>query len=165
MTTGFTSAMIAFDNDIDIPHRKAQPQMYGYVPDDNGQRTRTYLCMIMISTLHNLSRSVACALLVAGSGKTMAFIFILGEMAVYLLYKAARGEYHYWPRLGGLLGVFTGEWRGSEEKKRRKKPERANKKGQKKRQTTNDKLRTNKLRTTNYERQTTNDCWIAGTLD
>jgi len=32
MTTGFTSAMIAFDMDVDIPHGKVQPKFYGYLP-------------------------------------------------------------------------------------------------------------------------------------
>jgi len=29
MTTGFTSAMIAFDMDVDVPHRRSQPLFYG----------------------------------------------------------------------------------------------------------------------------------------
>jgi len=29
LTTGFTSAMISFDNDTDVPHRKSQPKFYG----------------------------------------------------------------------------------------------------------------------------------------
>jgi len=29
ITTGFTSAMIAYDNDVDVSHRKAQPIFYG----------------------------------------------------------------------------------------------------------------------------------------
>ena len=29
LTTGYTSAMIAFDMDVDAPHRKNQPSFYG----------------------------------------------------------------------------------------------------------------------------------------
>ena len=29
LATGFTSAMISYDFDIDIPHRKNQPEFYG----------------------------------------------------------------------------------------------------------------------------------------
>jgi len=29
LTTGYTSAMIAFDLDIDVPHRRNQPKFYG----------------------------------------------------------------------------------------------------------------------------------------
>jgi hypothetical protein len=61
-TTGFASAMISFDYDIDLTHRKFQPLFYGYIPDDNGLRGRSFLLMTLISALHNLSRSVACAL-------------------------------------------------------------------------------------------------------
>jgi len=41
MTTGFTSAMIAFDMDVDVPHRKFQPKFYGYLPDNSGLRGST----------------------------------------------------------------------------------------------------------------------------
>ena len=37
LTTGFASAMIAFDYDVDFAHRKLQPRMYGYIP---GERER-----------------------------------------------------------------------------------------------------------------------------
>ena len=29
LTTGFASAMIAFDMDVDVPHRRVQPKFYG----------------------------------------------------------------------------------------------------------------------------------------
>jgi len=32
LTTGYTSTMIAFDMDVDVPHRKNQPTFYGYIP-------------------------------------------------------------------------------------------------------------------------------------
>jgi len=53
-TTGLTSAMIAYDHDTDEPHRQLQPKFYGYIKD--GRRGRTFFLMMMISTLHNLSR-------------------------------------------------------------------------------------------------------------
>jgi len=31
LTTGYSTAMIAFDMDVDVPRRKAQPQFYGYI--------------------------------------------------------------------------------------------------------------------------------------
>jgi len=39
LTTGFTSAMIAFDMDVDVPHRKNNPKFYGYIPGEcRGER-------------------------------------------------------------------------------------------------------------------------------
>ena len=47
MTTGFTSAMIAYDFDV-VAHRcKHQPKFYGYIPDDNGLRGRCFVLMLV----------------------------------------------------------------------------------------------------------------------
>jgi len=90
LTTGYTSAIIAFAQDVDTPHRKAQPKFYGYIPEDNGLRGRVFVLMTLISALHNLSRSLGCAVLVAFSGKTLGVLFLGGETGVYVLYKIAR---------------------------------------------------------------------------
>jgi len=34
LTTGFTSAMISFDLDVDVTRRKTQPRFYGYIPGE-----------------------------------------------------------------------------------------------------------------------------------
>ena len=34
MTTGFASAMISFDMDVDVTRRKTQPRFYGYIPGE-----------------------------------------------------------------------------------------------------------------------------------
>jgi len=106
LTTGYSSAMIAFDSDVDVAHRKSQPKFYGYVPDDNDLRGRTFGLMTMMGALHNLSRSVGYALLIASSGFSMALSFFVGELVVYLLYKIARRDFIYWIPLSGKVGVF-----------------------------------------------------------
>ena len=80
-TTGFTSALIAFDMNVDMPHRKNQPKFYGYIPDENGLRGRCFTLMTLISALHNLSRSLGCALLAASDGKLVA-LFVVGEISL-----------------------------------------------------------------------------------
>ena len=50
LTTGFTSATIAFNMDVDVPHRKNQPKFYGYIPGDNGLRGRCFALMTLINT-------------------------------------------------------------------------------------------------------------------
>ena len=104
LTTGFTSAMIAFDMDVDVPHRENQPNFYGYIPDDNGLRGRCFVLMTLISALHNISRSVGCALLAAGDDKSLAMVFIGGELAFYLIFKFIRNDFLWFARLYGLLG-------------------------------------------------------------
>jgi len=104
LTTGYTSAMIAFDMDVDVPHQKIQPRLYGYIPDDNGLRGRCFALMTLIGMLHNLSRSIGCALL-ATTDKNIIFAAVGGEMLLYLMYKLVRGDGLYWPRIEGVAGV------------------------------------------------------------
>ena len=101
--TGLTSAMIAYDIDTDQPHRATQPKFYGYIK--NEQRGRTFLLMTMISTLHNLSRSLGYAIL-AVVDLNLALKFFVGEVGAYLLYKLLRRDFYFWPRLDGVLSVI-----------------------------------------------------------
>jgi len=48
-----------------------------------------------MSALHNLSRSLGCALL-AFSDAEMALLFIGGEIGLYLVFKILRQDFHYW---------------------------------------------------------------------
>ena len=65
------------------------------------------MLMTLISALHNLSRSVGCALLAAAGNKGLILYFVGGEMLFYLACKLARGDFIYWVRVGGLLGNIT----------------------------------------------------------
>jgi len=95
LTTGFASAMIAFDMDVDVPHRKAQPKFYGYIPNDNSLRGRCFILMTLISSLHNLSRSLGCALL-AISDPDKVILFIGCEIGLYLVFRIVRQDFHFW---------------------------------------------------------------------
>ena len=72
------------------------------------------MLMTLISALHNLSRSVGCALLVTAGGKTLVSLFVGGEMLLYLVFKLARGEvfklargdFMWWPRVEGIVGIM-----------------------------------------------------------
>jgi len=101
--TGLTSAMMAYDFDTDQPHRATQPLFYGYIKDS--RRGRTFLLMTLISTLHNLSRSLGYAIL-AVVDLNLALKFFVGEVGTYLLYKLLRRDFYYWPRLEGMLSVI-----------------------------------------------------------
>jgi len=105
LTTGFASAMIAFDMDVDVPHRKAQSKFYGYIPNDNSLRGRCFVLMTLMSSLHNLSRSLGCALLVFSDAE-MALLFIGGEIGIYLVFKILRQDFHYWVPGAPLIAVL-----------------------------------------------------------
>jgi len=96
LTTGYTSAQIAFD--VEGERRKNQPKLYGYIPDDNAARGRCFMLMALISTIHNASRSFWCALLAVKSGKLVVY-FIGGEMAIFFLFKLLRKDFYYGTRL------------------------------------------------------------------
>jgi len=98
LTTGFTSAMISFDFDISVHHRRVQPEFYGYVPDDHEARTRCFISMTLASALHNFSRSLGIALLAAVSGKFATYSMLV-EMLLYLVYKMLRRDFLYWPKV------------------------------------------------------------------
>ena len=108
LTTGYTSSMIAFDKDVDVQGRKNQPKFYGYIPDNHALRGRCFVLMSLISSCHNLSRSVGCALLAASSsGKTTLLYAVVGEIVAYLAYKIARRDFLYWLEIKGNFEVFV----------------------------------------------------------
>ena len=84
LTTGYTSAMISFDFDVDTEHRKGQPNFYGYIPDDNGLRGRSFMLMTLIGMLHHLSRVIGCAML-ATTDRNILLAAVGGELLLYLL--------------------------------------------------------------------------------
>ena len=92
LTTGYSSAMISFDMDVDLSNRKKQPKFYGYVPDDHVSRGRTFMLMTAISAIHNLSLSVGCALL-ALTDMDLILSFVGGEFVVFLLVKLVRRDF------------------------------------------------------------------------
>jgi len=100
LTTRYISAMISFDMDVDMPHRKNQPKFYGYLPVDHGARGLCFILMTLISALHNISRSAGSALLLASSyGKRLWVIATGCEMALFIVYKVARKDFPWWPRI------------------------------------------------------------------
>jgi len=105
LTTGFTSATIAFDSDVDAPHRKNQPKFYGYIPDDNSLRGRCFILMTLMSASHNLSRSFGCALLATSEFDNLLLMFVGGELGLYLLLKILRQDFFYWPKMTGVTAV------------------------------------------------------------
>ena len=102
--TGLTSAMMSYDADTDQPHRATQPKFYGYIK--NEQRGRTFLLMTMISTLHNLSRSLGYAIL-AVVDLNLALKFFVGEVGAYILYKVCMKDYYCRAMVDGALSVVV----------------------------------------------------------
>jgi len=110
LTTGFASAMISFDMDVSVANRKEVPLFYGYIKDGNTERGITFVLLILLASLHNLSRTIGTALLLSVS-KELTFGIIVAELALYHIYKIVRGDYVCWvvSLEGGLkwVGAFV----------------------------------------------------------
>ena len=76
------------------------------IPDDNGARGRAFFLMTAISTLHNISRSVGCAMMMTADSILFAWL-IGGELTLHFIFKIVRGEYLCFFRVGGLSGYLN----------------------------------------------------------
>ena len=102
----FTSASLSFDWDTSPAKRKETPSFYGYVKDSPGSRTATFLCLFLLALFHLASKFFAIALLTSINGAWTAF-YMSGDMAVYLTYKAVRGDLRYWWNLPNAMSVVV----------------------------------------------------------
>ena len=105
LCTGYTSAMISFDLDVSVHHRKVHEGFYGYLPDDNTKRGNLFILMTLICTIHNVSRTVGVALL-AVEDKALALYFVGGEVMLVMLVKILRGDFIWWPRASRTMALF-----------------------------------------------------------
>ena len=91
--------------DVDPENRKLAPEFYGFIPDD-GKRTVIFGCMILNSALLLFLRGFSAAMLMLVNIRYF-LVYMVGDMALYLLLKVARGDFLYWFPLDGLLGIFV----------------------------------------------------------
>jgi len=103
LATGFSSASISFDQDVDPSKRRETPDFYGYVPD-GGSRTVLFACMLLNSALMLLMRSFGATMLII-LGRGWFWIYMMGDMAIYLLQLLARGDFHFFPPFDGWFGL------------------------------------------------------------
>ena len=105
MTTAFSSAVMSYDMDASPEQRKKIPDFYGFMRDTNFERAATFLVMFLLAGLHNLSKSIGVALLLAVSGQTTLLV-LAGEMFAYHLVKLLSRDYTmYVPGLEGGLKI------------------------------------------------------------
>ena len=61
-------------------------------------------CMLLNSALLLLIRSFSAAMLMLVN-KRYFLVYMAGDMALYLLQKVARGDFHYWMPVDGAIGL------------------------------------------------------------
>ena len=103
LTTAFTSATIAFDLDTNPMSRSNAPAFHGYVPDGHKERLKVFLLMFLIKIAHVTSTSMGLSFLFTISPSS-AYAYLAASTGVYMLYRACRGDLHYWIPLEGKTG-------------------------------------------------------------
>ena len=106
LTTAFTSTTIAFDLDTNPKKRSFAPAFYGYVPDGNKARLKVFLLMFLVKIAHVMSTSMGMTFLFTISPSS-AYAYLAASMGAFLLYRACRGDLHYWVPLEGKTGWFV----------------------------------------------------------
>jgi hypothetical protein len=103
LTTGFTSAMLSYDMDVSMDHRKKIPEFYGFIGDTPFLRGATFIVMILLASLHNLSKTIGIALLMVVSTQ-VTMLVLAGEMVMFHLVKLMRRDFtSFVPGLEGGL--------------------------------------------------------------
>jgi hypothetical protein len=106
LTTGFISATISYDFDTDPQKRAFNPEFSGYVPDDGRKRAFLFVTMILLSATQVLIKATLIVVL-ASIGSRFPVLYLLGDVAFYLLYKVVRRDFTYWIPLEGFVGLVV----------------------------------------------------------
>ena len=99
-TISYTSTSISIDKDADPVNRQEAPEFFGYVPD-NG-RFKVMIFMIGMSFFHVLMKMLACSLILRVS-ELWFIIYLIGDLSLFLVYKAVCGDLRYYIKLDGLI--------------------------------------------------------------
>jgi len=76
------------------------------IPDDNAARGKSFFLMTAISTLHNISRSVGCAMMMTGDSILLLWL-ICGELTVHFIFKIVRGDFLLFAPVEGPFGYIV----------------------------------------------------------
>ena len=82
------------------------PDFYGFVPDSPRLRTVMFVTMMLLSVVQVLIKTFL--ILCLGSiKKTYIWLYIGGDMVVYLGYKLFGGDFRYWVPIDGAPGLVV----------------------------------------------------------
>jgi hypothetical protein len=104
LTTGFGSALISYDMDTSPKKRRETPDFYGFVPPTG--RGLIFVLMVVNSTSQFLAKIMSIALLGAIS-RTWVLLYLLGDLALFLLYKIIRNDFFCFPPFQSYVGSLA----------------------------------------------------------
>ena len=76
------------------------------IKDDNNLRGLTFILMTAMSSLHNLSRSLGCAIILAAD-KKLFIMFLGGEYVLHFVVKVLRDDFLAFFQAEGMVGVVS----------------------------------------------------------
>jgi hypothetical protein len=89
-TTGFISATISYDYDVNPAKRKLTPSFYGYIRDRSKYRALTFLTLALNASLLLLIRSFSAALLIQVDSTAFIWCVRLAAGVAYHLFSNPR---------------------------------------------------------------------------
>jgi hypothetical protein len=101
-----TPTVHSYDFDTDPNNRRENPDFFGFIPDDGTTRTILLILLTVNSAALLLIRSFSGALLFAMDPSYLGQYW-LGDVAIYLAQKVARGDFWYFVPIEGLAGFVV----------------------------------------------------------
>jgi hypothetical protein len=93
ISTGFTTAMMAFDMDTNPAKRKHTPQFFGYIPQN--RRLLIFVELFTLHTAHAMVRTLTIAMLARTNSRWLV-AYMAADFCVFVTYKIARGDLLWW---------------------------------------------------------------------
>lgn len=106
LTTGFVSGTLSYDYDTDPQKRAFNPNFYGFVSDAAGARALLLMTIILLSSVQVIIKSILVVVLAAIAG-VYVFLYIGGDLTLYLTIKILRADFSYFLPLHGWINFFV----------------------------------------------------------
>jgi hypothetical protein len=101
--TGYSSGTMSYIFDTNAHQRSVASNFYGFIPSSIKSRLLIRSCMSLLASSQLLSRSLGCALTAVSMGRRYVGFMIVGELALYLIYKVVRRDFYYFMNLTGFV--------------------------------------------------------------
>ena len=95
---------MTYDMDTSPVKRRQSPKLWGMIPDEG--RGVVFVVMVMLSTFQMISKVFSTALL-AATNSLLLVLWIMIDMAAYLIYKICKKDLTYFVPLEGAVKHFA----------------------------------------------------------
>ena len=106
LSVSYGTTTMCFDFDLSPDSRIHAPKFYGYIPRDSNARLIVFSTLFLFSACHVTMKVLSIALF-ALVGSSYVVVFLIADMALFLLQKCAFANFRYWFRLDGPLSLVA----------------------------------------------------------